>query len=144
MEERQSRWSSMVWKRLHPYLCARIIPPNSMFSNFCHVLKSMANKPSATDISTFISAEDANSYLVLTAGWKAWMRDDREDDYDTFLHKFLAGSNDLCIYNDDKGCWAITKRYPMQRFSSQKEADKVLSDFGKIVKDNTGIELFKK
>jgi len=39
MEERQSRWSSMVWKRLRPYSCARLIPQNSMFSNFCHVLK---------------------------------------------------------------------------------------------------------
>lgn len=106
--------------------------------------KSMSSKPSQTDISTFLPAEEANSYLVLTAGWKAWLRDEQEDDYDAFLHKFLSGSNDSCIYIDDKGYWAITKRYPMQRFSSQKEADKVLADFGKIVKDNTGIELFKK
>jgi hypothetical protein len=106
--------------------------------------KSMSSKPSQTDISTFIPAEEANSYLVLTAGWKAWMRDEQENDYDAFLHKFLSGTNDLSIYIDDKGYWAITKRYPMQRFSSQKEADKVLADFGKIVKDNTGIELFKK
>ena len=40
MEERQSRWSSMGWKRLRPFSCARLIPQNSMFSNFCHVLKS--------------------------------------------------------------------------------------------------------
>lgn len=106
--------------------------------------KSMSSKPSQTDISSFLPAEEANSYLVLTAGWKAWMRDEKEDDYDSFLHKFLSGTNDSCIYIDDKGYWAITKRYPMQRFSSQKEADKVLADFGKIVKDNTGIELFKK
>lgn len=106
--------------------------------------KSMSSKPSQTDISTFLPAEDANSYLVLTAGWNAWMRDEQENDYDSFLHKFLSGTNDSCIYFDDKGYWAITKRYPMQRFSSQKEADKVLADFGKIVKDNTGIELFKK
>lgn len=106
--------------------------------------KSMSSKPSQTDISTFLPAEEANSYLVLTAGWKAWMRDEKEDDCDAFLHKFLSRTNDSCIYIDDKGYWAITKRYPMQRFSSQKEADKVLADFGKIVKDNTGIELFKK
>lgn len=106
--------------------------------------KSMSSKPSQTDISTFLPAEEANSYLILTAGWKAWMRDEHEDDYDAFLHKFLSESKDSCIYIDDKGYWAITKRYPMQRFSSQKEADKVLADFGKIVRDNTGIELFKK
>lgn len=106
--------------------------------------KSMYSKPFQTDISTFQPSEDSNSYLVFTAGWNAWMRDEQIDDYDAFLHKFLSGSNDSCIYIDNKGYWAITKRYPMQRFSSQKEADKVLADFGKIVKDNTGIELFKK
>lgn len=105
--------------------------------------KSMATNPSPTDISTFFPADDSNSYLIFTAGWNAWLRDETESDYDRFLHKFLAGSKDLCIYTNDKGYWAITKRYPMQRFSSQKEADKVLADFGRIVKDNTGIELFK-
>ncbi len=37
-EERQSRLSSMVWRRLRPYFCVLLIPQNSMFSNFCHVL----------------------------------------------------------------------------------------------------------
>ena len=40
MEERQSRLSSMVWRRLRPYFCVRLILLNSMFSNFCHVLKN--------------------------------------------------------------------------------------------------------
>ena len=40
MEERQSRLSSMVWRRLRPYFCVLLIPQNSMFSNFCHVLNS--------------------------------------------------------------------------------------------------------
>ena len=39
MEERRSRLSSMAWKRLHQYSCGLLIPQNSMFSNFCHVLK---------------------------------------------------------------------------------------------------------
>jgi len=38
MEERQSRLSSMVWRRFQQYFCVRLIPQNSMFSNFCHVL----------------------------------------------------------------------------------------------------------
>ena len=38
MEERQSRLSNMDWKRFRPYLCVRLIPQNSMFSNFCHLL----------------------------------------------------------------------------------------------------------
>ena len=41
MEERQSRLSSMVWRRLRPYFCVRLILLNSMFSNFCHVLKTI-------------------------------------------------------------------------------------------------------
>ena len=40
MEGRQSRLSNMDWKRFRPYLCVRLIPQNSMFSNFCHVLNS--------------------------------------------------------------------------------------------------------
>ena len=40
MEERQSRLSSTVWRRFRPYLCVRLIIQNSMFSNFCHVLKN--------------------------------------------------------------------------------------------------------
>ncbi len=43
MEERQSRLSNMDWKRFRPYLCVRLIPQNSMFSNFCHVLKTKGN-----------------------------------------------------------------------------------------------------
>lgn len=31
----------------------------------------------------------------------------------------------------------------MQRFTSQSEADKVIIDFAKLVKDNTGVEFFK-
>ena len=40
MEERRSRLSSMAWKRLQPYSYDRLIPQNSMSSNFCHVLKN--------------------------------------------------------------------------------------------------------
>ena len=70
------------------------------------------------------------------------MRDDVEDDNEAFLNKFLAQSKDVSIYKNDKGHWSITKRYPMQRFASQKEADQVISDFGKLVKDYTDINLF--
>ena len=41
MEERKSRLSSMVWRRSQQYFCVRLIPQNSMFSNFCHVLKTL-------------------------------------------------------------------------------------------------------
>ncbi len=40
MEERQSRLSNMDWKRFRPYLCVRLIPQNSMFSNsFDYLIK---------------------------------------------------------------------------------------------------------
>ena len=35
----KGRLSNMAWKRLQPYLYDRLIPQNSMFSNFCHILK---------------------------------------------------------------------------------------------------------
>lgn len=47
MEERQSRLSSMVWRRFQQYFCVRLIPQNSMFSNFCHVLKFKSENKSA-------------------------------------------------------------------------------------------------
>lgn len=106
--------------------------------------KSIASNPSPTDISTFLPADESNSYLILAAGCGAWLRDEEENDYDKFLHKFIAGSEDHSVYMNEKGSWFIIKRYPMQRFSSQKEADMVLSDFGRIVKDKTHIELFKR
>ena len=40
MDDVQSRWSNMVWKRFQTYFSVRAIHLNSMFSNFCHVLKS--------------------------------------------------------------------------------------------------------
>ncbi len=39
MDDVQSRWSNMVWKRFQTYFSVRAIHLNSMFSNFCHVLK---------------------------------------------------------------------------------------------------------
>ncbi len=49
MEERQRLLSSMVWRRFQPYFCVLLIPQNSMFSNFCHVvLKSLPQKSDMT------------------------------------------------------------------------------------------------
>ena len=105
--------------------------------------RSLMPNPSETNVATFESAEASNSVFVLTAGWKEWFRDAETDDYDAFLHKVLAGDKDCFVYINEKGHWAITKKYPMQRFVSQAEADKVLADFGRIVKENTGIELIQ-
>ena len=59
MEERQSRLSSMVWRRLRPYFCVRLILLNSMFSNFCHVLKEdLLNPKNYFDIKFEMESDD--------------------------------------------------------------------------------------
>ena len=42
----------MVWRRLRPYFCVRLILLNSMFSNFCHVLNIPTLKGNLHAIST--------------------------------------------------------------------------------------------
>ena len=44
---------------------------------------------------------------------------------------------------NEKGEVAIIKKYELQRFASQHEADDVIRDFGRIVKQQASIELFK-
>lgn len=105
--------------------------------------KSHNVQPSAINIETYAPSTESNSLIVLTAGHNAWLQDYEEDDCDAFLHKFLASEQESVIFKDEKGGWAITKKYPIQRFSSQRDADKVLSDFGRIIKENAGIDLFK-
>ena len=69
MEERQSRLSSMVWRRLRPYFCVRLILLNSMFSNFCHVLKqklkAVSNKKSDSIKAFFRYARVKKRFLPL-------------------------------------------------------------------------------
>ena len=58
----------------------------------------------------------------------------------------MAVSNEMVdtkITRNDKGEVTILKKYEMQRFSSQHEADEVIRDFGRLVKENADIKLFK-
>lgn len=61
----------------------------------------------------------------------------------TATYKFYWFPIDTKITKNEKGEVAIIKKYELQRFASQHEADCVIRDFGRIVKDNAGIELFK-
>ncbi len=61
MEERQSRLSNMDWKRFRPYLCVRLIPQNSMFSNFCHLLKNETK-----DLQKQFYCQDKLSYMLIS------------------------------------------------------------------------------
>lgn len=65
-----------------------------------------------------------------------------EEGWKNFLTRFLESSKDTIITSTDKE-HTILKKYEMQRFTSQSEADKVIADFAKLVKDNTGVKFFK-
>ena len=110
------------------------------------------DKKHMTDIASFTPSEQSHSYLIFnlsvfpTKECNLWLSDPSfpDDEWDDFLTKFLSSSSDTKITRNDKGEVTIPKKYEMQRFSSQQSADEVIRDFGRIAKDNTGIELFKK
>ena len=103
-----------------------------------------------TDISSYANSEISHSYIVFnvsvytTKQSQLWLHDpDRpEDDGKDFLTRFLESSIDKIITSTDKE-YTILKKYEMQQFTSQSEADKVITDFAKLVLDNTGVRIFK-
>lgn len=112
---------------------------------------SSQDKKHMTDVSSFESSESSHSYLVLlisvftTKYSELWLSDPNFPDVEMkdFLTKFLASPIDAKITKNEKGEVTIIKKYELQRFASQHEADSVIRDFGRIVKDNADIELFK-
>ena len=112
---------------------------------------SSQDKKHMTDVSSFESSESSHSYLVLlvsvftTKYSELWLSDPNfpDDEMKDFLTKFLSSPIDIKITKNEKGEVAIIKKYELQRFASQHEADDVIRDFGRIVKQQTSIELFK-
>lgn len=108
-------------------------------------------KKHMTDVSSFSPADKSHSYLLLnisvftTKYSQLWLKDPKfpDDSWKDFLSKFLSSSEIVRVINDDKGEVTILKKYEMQCFSTQQSADNVIRDFGKIVKENADIELFK-
>ncbi len=108
-------------------------------------------KKHMTDVSSFSSADESHSYLLLnitvstTNDCKLWLKDPEfpNDTYKDFLSKFLSSSATVRVLEAEKGEVTILKKYEMQCFASQQLADSVIRDFGKIVKEKTDIELFK-
>ena len=104
-----------------------------------------------TDVSSYADSESSHSYIILnvsiytTKESTLWLQnpDFPEDDWKTFLTRFLESSKDSIITSID-GEHTILKKYEMQHFTSQSETDKVIRDFAKLVKDHTGVEFFKK
>ena len=103
-----------------------------------------------TDISSYANSEISHSYIVFnvsvytTKQSQLWLHDpDRpEEDWKDFLTRFLESSIDKIITSTDKE-HTILKKYEMQQFTSQSEADKVIRDFAKLILDNTGVRIFK-
>ena len=111
---------------------------------------SSQDKKHMTNVASFEAAESSHSYLVflVTVSNKntdLWLSDPQfpDDDQKDFLTKFLSSSIDTKITKNEKGDVAIIKKYELQRFASQHETDRVIRDFGIIVKENAEIELFK-
>lgn len=111
---------------------------------------STQDKKQETNIDSFETAESSHSYLVflVTVSNKEadlWLSDPQfpDDDYVDFLTKFLSSPIDTKITKNEKGDVAILKRYELQKFVSQHETDCVIRNFGRIVKENAEIELFK-
>lgn len=112
---------------------------------------SSQDKKHMTDIASFTSSEHSHSYLIFnlsvfpTKECNLWLSDPSfpDDDWKDFLTKFLSSSSKTKI-TQNKEEVTILKKYEMQRFTSQNAADEVIKDFGKIVKEHIGIELFKK
>lgn len=104
---------------------------------------SQHSKPSQTDVSTFREAAESNSYLIFMAGDGLWFNMEGCTDYEQSLAKFLSSPKDTWVNEADKGKFFVVKRYPMQKFATQQEADAVIRDFGKLIADISGIRLFK-
>lgn len=102
------------------------------------------------DVSSYASAEDSHTYIVFNVSVYAsknsdiWLHnpDFPDEDMKTFLTRFIETTKDFIVTSNGKD-YTILKKYEMQHFTSQETTDDVISDFAKLVKDNTGVEFFK-
>lgn len=104
-----------------------------------------------TNVSSYANAEDSHSYIIFNVtlytskNTYLWLKNPEfpNDDYKDFLTKFLSFSKNTFVTSTEKE-YTILKKYEMQSFTSQESTNMVISDFAKIIKDHTGVELFKK
>ena len=103
-----------------------------------------------TDVSSFEPSESSHSYLIFnvaiyTTKYCQWLHDPAfpDDDYKAFLTKFLESTSDTSIFKYDNGEVEVLKKYEMQKFATQQGADDVIRNFGKIIKEQADVELFK-
>ena len=113
---------------------------------------SKQDKKHMTNVSSFEASERSHSFFLLNVtvfqgkNNIIWLHDPEfpDDDCKDFLTKLLSSSSDMRIIKNDKGDISILKKFEMQLFSSQSAADEVIKDFGRLVKEHAGVELFKK
>ena len=109
-------------------------------------------KKEMTNMASFEASEHSHSYYMFNISVSPndncdlWLSDPEfpDDNWKDFLTKFLSSSSDMIITRNDEGNITVLKKYEMQRFCSQSRADEVIRDFGRLLKENAGIELFKK
>ena len=103
-----------------------------------------------TDVTSFEPSESSHSYLVFNVAIysteeRHWLSDPSfpKEDHKTFLTKFLSSPDDSRSFKYDNGEVVFLKKYEMQKFATQQGADDVIRNFGKIIKEQADVELFK-
>lgn len=95
-----------------------------------------------TNISSFASEEDSNSWIILVYGDgatnKCWMRDKEILEY---LKWFFSHKKDADSFSDDKGHMFVAKKYLMQQFVNQTATDSILKDFAQIVEQKANVKI---
>lgn len=102
-----------------------------------------------TDVSSYADASSSHSYIIFnvsvytTKYSHLWLSDSEDDDdWKGFLTRFLSSAKDT-IVTQSGNAHTILKKYEMQRFTSQASTDEVIADFARLVKDQTGVLIFK-
>lgn len=109
------------------------------------------DKKQMTNVSSFAPSEASHSYVVLiisiytTKDPTMWFNNKKHqnDNQKEFLTQFLSSYEETRNEKAENGEVAIMKKYEMQRFSSQQSTDEIIREFGKIIRDNSGIKIFR-
>lgn len=107
---------------------------------------------SMDNVSKFKKAEESHSYIVLNMtvtnqrANQIWLHDPTDPEEHgpkDFLTKFLSSPYYTKAMEDREGNVLIIKKYEMQEFATQDDADNVIRDFGKDVLALAKVRLFK-
>lgn len=104
------------------------------------------------DLNSFEPSENSHSYLLFysnvhsasckSVGWVSAGENFSKQSRDISLINFLS-SPESCEVKKLDNETQILKRYPMEDFLDRQSIDKVIKDFAAILKNETGLKLFK-